>query len=81
MTKNSGKITYELVKFGYYDSSGKEWDMVRYVLDLVAQNKDEQAGVVLFELVEDNKLKVEVFPGKTKDQVSGFTSQALKYER
>ncbi|MDO8452410.1 MAG: hypothetical protein Q7S79_01515 [bacterium] len=39
------------------------------------------AGTVLLQLTEKNKLKLELFPGKSGDQVNGFTSSALIYER
>ncbi|MCA9379153.1 hypothetical protein KC640_01880, partial [Candidatus Dojkabacteria bacterium] len=38
-------------------------------------------GTVLFQVLAGEKLQMEVFPGKTGDQVSGFTSAALTYER
>lgn len=81
INKTSGVVTYELVKFDYYDSSGKIWDTIHYVPDLVAKNTQELAGVVLFELTDEGKLKVETFPGKTANQVSGFTNNAKVYER
>lgn len=79
--KNSGIVKYELVKFDYYDSSGKVWDAINFVPDLVAKNTQELAGTVLFQLMEDGRLKIETFPGKISDQVSGFTSNARIYER
>lgn len=81
LNKSSGVIKYELVKFDYHDGSGKIWDTIHFAPGLVAKNTDEQAGVVLFELQSDGRLKVETFPGKFADQVSGFTSKALIYER
>lgn len=79
--KNSGVIKYELVKFDYHDSSGKIWDTIHFVPDLIAKNTQELAGVVLFELMADGKLKVEAFPGRSASQVSEFTSSAQIYER
>lgn len=38
-------------------------------------------GTVLLQVMENEKLKVEQFPGKTPAQVSAFTSDALMYER
>ena len=81
ITKPSGLIKYELYKFDYYDSSGKLWDEISFVAGLVSKNTSEMAGVVLFELQAGGKLKVETFPGKSADQVSGFTSKAGMYER
>jgi len=38
-------------------------------------------GTALFQLTGTRTLKMEVFPGKTADQVSGFTSAAKTYVR
>ena len=38
-------------------------------------------GTLMAQVVDKDIVKVEVFPGKTADQVSGFTSNALLYER
>ena len=81
VTKSSGLTKYELLRPDYYDSSGKVWDTISFVLNLVSKNTNDMAGVVLFELQSDGKLKVETFPGKSADGVSGFTSKALMYER
>ncbi len=76
----SGLIKYELTKFDYYSGANK-WDGLHFAENLMAKNNGEVAGVVLFELVDVNNLKVEVFPGQTGSQVSGFTGAALLYER
>jgi hypothetical protein len=51
------------------------------VKGLKAANGDAIHGVVLFEVLEDWRLRVEAFPGKTAAQVNGFTDAALIYER
>lgn len=79
--KNSGVVEYELVKFDYYNSNGNIWDTIHFVDNLVAKNSQEIVGVVLFEFVDNRRLRAEVFPGKVADQVSGFTSGAQVYER
>ncbi|MGE3961756.1 MAG: hypothetical protein AB7F65_08765 [Dehalococcoidia bacterium] len=38
-------------------------------------------GVVLVEVIEGERLRVQVFPGQTADAVSGFTDEAQIYER
>ena len=81
VSKATGLVKYELYKFDYHDSSGQLWDAISYVPGLVAKNTSEMAGVVLFELQNDGKLKVETFPGKSAAQVSDFTSKAVMYER
>ena len=81
ITKSSGVIKYQLVKFDYHDQSGKIWDTIHFVEGLTAKNTDELAGVVLFEIQNDGKLKVETFPGISAGEVNGFTSNGRMYER
>lgn len=81
VNKGSGMVKYDLMKFDYHHPDGQVWDTIHFVSGLTAKNTDEQAGVVLFELQDDGKLKVETFPGKAANQVSGFTSKATLYER
>ena len=38
-------------------------------------------GIILLQLTGTRTLKVEMFPGKTAADISGFTDQALIYER
>jgi hypothetical protein len=38
-------------------------------------------GTVLFQLLEDHRLKFETFPGLRAHEVSGFTDEARIYER
>lgn len=54
---------------------------IHFASDLVAKNTQELTGVVLFELMTDGKLKAETFPGRSANQVTGFTSSAQIYER
>lgn len=81
VTKYFGIVKYELYKFDYYDSNGEVWDTITFASGLIAKNTSDMAGTVLFELQKDGKLKMETFPGKSVDQVEGFTSKALIYER
>ncbi|MBI2022814.1 hypothetical protein HYS97_03130 [Candidatus Daviesbacteria bacterium] len=81
VTKAYGVTKYELMRFDYYEPNGNRWDTISLVSGLTAKNTEELAGVVLFELQEDGKLKVEAFPGKSASQVSRFTTKAIIYER
>ncbi len=47
----------------------------------VMQRQQTVRGVVLLEVMDGNKLKMEAFPGKTALQVSGFTTAAKTYTR
>ncbi len=42
---------------------------------------DKVRGVVLFQVLEDGKLRMETFPGMSRGDVKGFTSAARTYER
>jgi len=74
-------VKYDLVEKGYVDSSGKEWGFGPAVKGLHVDHGREIKGVVLVQLLENKKLKFELFPGKTASQVSGFTENAKIYER
>ena len=57
------------------------WDRQSLVKGLKVKNSLEVSGVILLELIEDRKLKVEIFSGKTAKQVNGFTQNSKLYER
>jgi len=63
---------------------GIESGLIKYeLLHTASQNitGGSSAGTVLLQLVEPAKLKLELFPGKSADQISSFTSKFLIYER
>jgi len=74
-------VAYELVSYDYFIDDTR-WDRESLVKGLkVKNNEGEVMGTVLFELIEDRTLKMEIFDGKTADDISGFTDGALIYER
>jgi len=76
----NGQILYEIVDYEYYD--GEEiWDRQSLVKGLKLRNSDYVQGVVLFQLIEDRKLKVEIFPDQTAAGVGTFTENAMIYVR
>lgn len=79
----SGVVTYELEQYQYIDTqSGQHWDRRSLAPGgLRAENFALVQGTVLFQLLENRRLKMEVFPGKTASQVQGFTPAALIYVR
>jgi len=82
VNKESGMIKYELVGFGYkVASTGKVWDYDLYAGPIHVVPENEVDGVMLVQMIEDRKIKLEVFPGKTASQVSEFTENAKIYER
>lgn len=74
----SGIVNYELV--GLEDVT-KEFGFETIGKPLFTRNKDEVVGTMLVQIVDDEKIKVEVFPGKTAAQVSAFTQDARTYVR
>jgi len=76
----TGQILYELVDYDFYDGE-QVWDRESLVKGLKLRNSDFVQGVVLFQLIEDRKLKVEIFPYMTADGVGTFTENAMIYVR
>jgi hypothetical protein len=75
----TGIVEYELSDFEHFDGEDQwEYDLVK---GLDARNTESVHGVVLFQVLENNRLRMETFPGKTPSQVSGFTDSARTYER
>ena len=79
----TGLVKYTLTTWNYRMGNGKDWDRSSFpVLPLKLYNEGYQSsGCVLFQMVEDRKLKMEAFPGKTCTSVAEFTAQAKIYER
>ncbi len=77
---DDGVVKYELVDFEYVKNDSV-WDRNSLVKGLKMRNSDWIRGVILLQLVEDRKLKVEIFPDKTADEISGFTDNFKFYVR
>lgn len=70
VSRATGRVKYELVQPSI-DGAGRVMD-----------NRNPPGfGVVMVEIIEGGKLRVEVFPGRRVDSVSHFTDAALIYER
>lgn len=70
-----------MVEYDHYDGD-ELWDSINLVKGLKTKNNDIMiGGVVLFQLIEDQKLKVEFFPTETAETVSDFTEDVMIYER
>lgn len=48
---------------------------------ITINNEAQILGTLLVQVLDNNSIKVEISPGKTKEQASGFTSNAIIYER
>ncbi len=83
VTVQSGLVKYELLRPDWkVASTGAYWDRMTYVRGLrFAPHEDRVEGVVLLQLVSDRRLKAEFFPNEAARDVTGFTAQAVFYER
>jgi hypothetical protein len=79
---SSGVIKYELVDYDYVDDKGAYWNRVSLIkgIKAVSGNSDVY-GVVLVQMIDKRKLKLEVFPDKKSTSVSGFSVNARIYTR
>ncbi len=78
----TGLVKYELVRQSMIEeATGNFWDNKNFVRGLKIKNNDQVEGAALIQLISNRKLKVEVFPGKTAAQITGFTDKAIIYER
>ena len=80
VSQSSGLVKYELVQYDYYNGD-TQWDRKSLVKGLTMDNYPTVYGVLLVQLVEDRKLKMEIFYNQTANEVEGFTSEALYYVR
>ena len=76
---SSGIVTYKLFPVEYVDGQGKNWDRVSFVRPVFIEKSGVAQGVLLAQVLDSRKLKLETFPGKTS--AAGFTDKAVIYER
>jgi hypothetical protein len=80
---SSGIVKYELKYDNYYlTASGSHWlDFSVPAKPLTVARDGKFAGTVAFQVLPGEKLRMEEFPGKTSNEVTGFTQSALTYYR
>ncbi len=78
---SSGIVRYNLVNYTYKTQTGGYWDRMSPEKDLILVEGQELFGSVLLQLLEDRKLKVEIFPNANFDESLEFTENAVVYER
>jgi hypothetical protein len=76
----SGLVKYELVGYDYYDEDS-HWDRSSLVKGLKIKNDEYIHATVLFQLVDDRELKMEVFYNQTADMIEDFSNDALIFVR
>lgn len=78
----SGLVKYELGMTNWVVvSTGEQWDNDSYLGPVRFVPTDSIQGVLLVQMVEGRRIKIEKFPGRTAAQVTGFDSGAEFYER
>lgn len=80
VTKASGPVKYELMSISYV-ADGQPFNGQRPAKNITVRPDGTFKGTIMFEVGDNEHLKVETFPGKTPGQVSGFTSAAKMYVR
>jgi hypothetical protein len=81
VTQATGPVRYELVGQGLIAPNGQPWSGRELVKGLKANKDGAIKGVIMVQVMSGEKLKVELFPGKTANQVSDFTQSAQTYVR
>lgn len=77
-----GLQKYELTYLEYYrKTNSQQWDRMYAYTDIKARPQSYVQGVALVQMLENRKIKFEAFPGKTPAEVTGFTNNAIVYER
>jgi hypothetical protein len=78
----TGLVEYELGQIvAYSGDTGQAWNGMSYQPHIKVRASTPAMGTVLMQMVAPRQLRVEIFPGKTADQVSDFDSGVLVYER
>lgn len=81
ITASSGVTKIELLETRYKQANGSTFTGGVFTRGMTLDKTGQVVGTVLLQVQPNEKLKVEQFPGKTADQVSGFTATAATYER
>lgn len=77
---DDGLVIYELTDYEYYKNDAM-WDRNSLVQGLELRNGQSTRGVILLQLLDDQELKVEIFPNETSETVNSFTENAKIYVR
>ncbi|MBX4197242.1 hypothetical protein KW801_01650 [Candidatus Saccharibacteria bacterium] len=78
----TGLVKFQLGQIEHYSATtGEIWGGQAYVPHIRTRANNNVKGTVLMQMTDKRTLKMEIFPGKTAAQVSGFDSSALIYTR
>lgn len=76
-----GAVRYNLVEFDFQTQNGEHWDRITPTKNITVVETTQRHGSILFQMVGDRKLKVEVFPNADETIELSFTENAVIYER
>lgn len=74
-------VKYELLSLSYFSPSQPGWRGNSFAADVKPSQDSRLEGTIMFQVLDGEKLKVEKFPGKSANQVGGFTAAAEIFER
>jgi len=79
---DSGLIKYELQQAGYINGdTGAQWQFASPIANPRLQTIAVVKGTVLVQMTDDSSLKLELFPGKSAGETTGFSNEARIYKR
>jgi hypothetical protein len=82
VTESTGLVRYELGFVETYSpATGLRWNGKAYVPHVRTRASGGVIATVLMQLMAARSLKLEIFPGKSTNQVAGFDSNAVMFER
>lgn len=80
VTKATGPVKYELMGISYV-ADGQSFNAQRPAKNITIRQDGTVKGTIMFEVGDNEHLKVQTFPGKSAAQVTGFTDAAKTYVR
>jgi hypothetical protein len=80
VSADTGPVVYELVGWEYYVDD-EPWNRTTFATGIAAVADNHVQGVIAVELTGQRRLRVEILPGTTSAEFSGFGSDALTYTR
>jgi hypothetical protein len=80
VTAGSGPVVYQLVDWDYR-VDGERWDRISYAAGIEATPGTEASGIIAVELTGTRELRVEIVPGATPADFTGFGPDAVLYTR
>lgn len=81
VSSSNGMVKVELTPLAHTSDSSPQWNGNSFAKNIHPRIDGPVSGTIAFEVLPDEKLKVEKFIGKRADTISGFTAAAQIYER